>query len=239
MGSSTPNLGFYKPDDNEDPWATDFRGGLDVVEERLSRSNAGDPNGVVTGDFVGQVCFDTTNNVLWFCVTVGAPGVWVNANPFLLPAQASTAGTALDFAIPHAFCRAFVITLTGVSHNGTTSLIAQLGSAGGIKTSGYFGGVGVIDDTVTNSGFAVTGAALTGQTKAANKYSGRVAFTLLDPSNHTWAWNGCVSTDDTDDEVFYSAGSAALGASQPLMTVRATSVAPNTFDQGKINVLVM
>lgn len=238
MGEFTPNLGLYKPTIGEDPWGADHLTGLDNAEARLTKTSAGNPNAATDGEFVGQVCFDTTNKVVWFCVTAGSPGVWINANPLLLPAQ-SAASTALDFAIPHAFCRAFALTLTGVSHNGTTSLITQLGSLSGLKTSSYFGGVATIDDTVTNSGFVTTGAALTGQIKAANRYSGRVAFTLLDPTNNTWAWNGSVVTDETDDEVFYSSGSAALGAGQPLTTVRATSVGPNTFDQGKFGLLVM
>ena len=39
-------------------------------------ANAGEPNGSVTPNFVGEICLDTTNNALWIAQTTANTG-WV------------------------------------------------------------------------------------------------------------------------------------------------------------------
>lgn len=45
-----------------------------------NRSNAGEPNGVVTPAFVGEIVLDTTNNRRWQAKTLANSG-WVAIDP--------------------------------------------------------------------------------------------------------------------------------------------------------------
>jgi hypothetical protein len=55
------------------------------LEARLASTYAGDPNDNLAGSFVGQQCFDTTNNKIYFCTTVGdaATAVWQSLTEML------------------------------------------------------------------------------------------------------------------------------------------------------------
>lgn len=76
--TETTNLGLQKQDKGDLNWHLAINTSFDRLEARLTKSYAGDPNGNVAGDFVGQLCADTTNGGVWVCTTAGtqATAVW-------------------------------------------------------------------------------------------------------------------------------------------------------------------
>ena len=44
--------------------------GVDVSYVNASRTNAGEPNGVLTPAFAGEIVLDTTDNCLWKALTL-------------------------------------------------------------------------------------------------------------------------------------------------------------------------
>lgn len=59
-------------------WITLWNQDHQRIEARLATTYAGDPNSNVAGSFVGQKCWDTTNDVLYICTTTGdsSTAVW-------------------------------------------------------------------------------------------------------------------------------------------------------------------
>jgi len=152
----------------------------------------------------------------------------------LYAATATTSGTAHTLAIP-AGARELVVTFAGVSTDGTNPLGIELGDSGGLETSGYVGTRASTDDTVTNSGNFTANASLTIALVSARTYSGRIDFTLLDSSTNTWAFSSTVGADDTDDTIYYMAGSKSLDT---VLTQISLVAGGDTFDGGKIGLLV-
>lgn len=49
---------------------------VDPSYATYNRTNAGEPNGTITPQFVGEMILDTTNNILWKCLS-SANNSWV------------------------------------------------------------------------------------------------------------------------------------------------------------------
>ena len=64
-------LGVWIQDFRDRAWHTKLNESLTSINSRLSKSYAGDPNGHVVGNWLGQHCWDTSANKPWFCITVG------------------------------------------------------------------------------------------------------------------------------------------------------------------------
>ena len=148
--------------------------------------------------------------------------------------QASTSGTSIDFTGIPAGTKRITIMFVGVSTNGGSNLLIQLGDSGGIETSGYLGtGLRLTDSTAivaVNStvGFILPiGAATT-------TIHGTVVLTLENSSNFTWVANGSCGYSDTGGSV-QTMGQKATSAE--LTQVRITTVnGTDAFDAGAINI---
>jgi hypothetical protein len=82
MATTTlPKTGLNKQDEGDVDWETALNTGFDNLESRIERTFAGDPNGNVAGYWIGQPCWDSTNNRLYLCTTTGnaANAVWTEA----------------------------------------------------------------------------------------------------------------------------------------------------------------
>lgn len=144
---------------------------------------------------------------------------------------ASTSGTSIDFTSIPSGTKRITINFAGVSGNGTSNLLVQIGDSGGIENTGYSSGATNDNGTrVTNTaGFVILSANV-----AVSAYSGRVTLELMDVSNFTWVSAGqmCDTTSGFDGE---SGGSKSLSAE--LDRVRITTVGgTDAFDAGKINI---
>lgn len=145
----------------------------------------------------------------------------------LLATQATTSGTTKDFTIP-AGAREITLMLVGVSTNGTSNLLIQIGDAGGIEATGYLSnanGTGSATDVEATDGFVITQ-----NQAAAYAAQGAIKLNLVDAATFTWVSSGTVRQSSSTSS--YSAGSKSLSAE--LTTVRITSVSADTFDAGLV-----
>lgn len=146
-------------------------------------------------------------------------------------AQASTSGTLITFTSIPSWVKRITVMLNGVSTNGTSPPLIQIGS-GSLTTSGYAG-------ATTNQGAsaqytnATTGFQLGTGGAAANVLTGILFITLI--SGNTWVASGSFAYENVAF-VSYSAGKIAL--SGVLDRVGITTVnGTDAFDTGSINIL--
>ena len=139
-------------------------------------------------------------------------------------AVASTSGTSIDFVSILSWVKRITVMFSGVSTNSTSNYLIQLGTGSTtFTTSGY---VSSCRTAVNTSGFLI----VDGPT-AASLVSG--AITLTNFSGNTWVSSGVLQI--SGGGAYYSSGVIALAAQ--LTAVRITSVTPDTFDAGSINIL--
>ena len=147
-------------------------------------------------------------------------------------AVASTSGTSIDFTSIPSWVKRVTVIFGGVSSNGTSNFLVQLGS-GSVTTSGYVGSVNTASAGV-NFAFS-TGFRVLALTVAADLTYGQVTITNI--SSNTWVESSNLSTgiaSSGGNQI--SAGQIALGGT--LDRVRITTVGgTETFDAGTINIL--
>ncbi len=159
-----------------------------------------------------------------------------NHNKIALGTQvAATSGTEIGFTSIPPGVRRVTMRFAGVSTNGTSNLISQIGDAGGYETSGYLGSTVTLNDGgVTASNFT-DGLGVTEGTPAATAtFHGIVTWELLDAA--TFSWVGRVSLSRSDGDVV-TTGSISKSLSAELDRLRVTTQGgANTFDTGVINI---
>ena len=148
-------------------------------------------------------------------------------------AQASTSGTNIDFTGIPSWIKRITVMFSGVSTNGTSNKLIQLGN-GSIVSTGYVCSCGYVTtgtspSTATNGFMIVTGG------QAAEIVSGGIIFYLV--SGNTWSCSSYLSSQlGNQPGLVYTGGYIVLGSS--LDRIRITTVnGTDTFDAGTINIL--
>ncbi len=149
--------------------------------------------------------------------------------------QATTSGTAIDFTGIPAGVRRITIEFVGVSTNGTSPFIVQLGDAGGIENTGYIGAA----STVTSAAAAASASSTAGFSlnhfmRAAGVYSGVLELSLENAAAFTWVSSGNLG-DSATPEMHTSAGSKSLSAELTQLRIT-TAGGTAAFDAGAINI---
>lgn len=147
--------------------------------------------------------------------------------------QATTSGTAKDFTGIPFWVKKITLMFAGVSTNGTTELLVQLGSVA-VETTGYSSTVGnTVGGTIMTStaGFILT-ADIQNASFVAN---GVVHLFLQDPDNDVWVCSSNVSAESASIDIHTQAGSKTL--SSTLQSVRFTTVGADTFDAGGVSIM--
>lgn len=146
-------------------------------------------------------------------------------------AKASTSGTSIDFTSIPSWVKRITVMFSGVSTNGASAPIVQLGTASSFETSNYFGSAGFGGTSVNlSSGFLITST--TGDALAAY---GSMEINLLDLATNTYSCSSTVGV--TGNEIVYSCG-GGKALSGTLTRVRITTVnGTDTFDAGLINIM--
>ena len=144
-------------------------------------------------------------------------------------AVASTSGTSVDFTGIPSWVKRITVMLNGISTNGTSNFLIQIGTSGGIQNTGYVSYASVN----ASNGSSTAGFVITAVNFAASLNSGIVTITLLNNADGTWVAAGSVSASTT---VACSACAGIKTLSGTLDRVRITSVTPDTFDAGSINI---
>jgi hypothetical protein len=162
----------------------------------------------------------------------GSAGVTTNSGAVYDSLQRGTAvtasGTSVDFTGIPSWVKRITVMFSGVSGNGTSPFLIQIGS-GSFTTTGY-------DSNATSSG-AVTqstaGFAITQYSLAANLNNGHVVITNI--STNTWVESGIIGAR-ASNTLSSSCGSVSLSGT--LDRIRITTVnGTDTFDAGSINIL--
>jgi hypothetical protein len=177
-------------------------------------------------------------------ITVAAPAV-AGSNTQTLAAVTGTlapvvsgtavtaSGTSVNFTDIPSWVKRITVMFSGVSTNGTSATIIQLGDSGGIETTGYLGSMSYQGAQA----FYTTGIGVNNTGSAAALRHGSTIITLIDPSTNTWSAMGVVGTSGVGSGETYSSGSAK-SLSATLDRVRITTVnGTDTFDAGTINIL--
>lgn len=143
----------------------------------------------------------------------------------------TTSGTYQDFLSIPSWVKRITLNFDGVSTNGTSNLLVQLGDSGGVENTGYKAS-GIYGTTVTGStsGFTVTAF----RDSSAETYSGSIVLSLLDSSTFKWVESGILATEGARTHM--SAGSKATSA--VLDRIRLTTVnGTDVFDGGAVSIL--
>jgi len=160
-----------------------------------------------------------------------------------LPAQAltlgtsvaSTSGTSIDFTSIPSTVKRITVMFQGVSTNGTSGLLAQLGTSSGPTTSGYLGSLTTVSSGVgslsLSAGFLLTYG--TGGDTAATVRHGQLIISNVTGNN--WTGTAIIAVSN-EARTHYVGGSISLAAA--LDRVRITTVSgTDTFDAGTINIM--
>jgi hypothetical protein len=147
---------------------------------------------------------------------------------------ASTSGTSIDFTSIPSWVKRITVNLSGVSTNGTAVVIVQLGTSGGVVTSGYLGyGVNLTSGVTVGGSLQTTGFAPSRNDSATDTRHGSIVISSM--NSNLWAAFGVIALSDATSGGI-GAGSISLGGT--LDRVRITTVGgTNTFDAGSVNIL--
>ena len=151
-------------------------------------------------------------------------------------AQATTSGTSIDFTGIPSWVKRVTVMFNGVSTNGTSAMLVQLGDSGGVETTGYLSMSGARDIAggVLGASAITTGFVTQYIGAATSIFNGK--FTLNNLSGNAWVGDGVGNNNTATAYVYFYSGSKTL--SDTLDRVRITTVnGTDTFDAGSINIL--
>ena len=147
--------------------------------------------------------------------------------------QATTSGTVRDFTGIPSWAKRITVMLNGVSTNGTSQPMIQLGTSAGVLTTGYTTGTTSIT-TAANLVTTYTNGWQFYSSQASNVINANFVLTLLDAATNTWTANGLFYTNIPS--LVFMAGSRSLPGT--LDRIRITTVnGTDAFDAGSINIL--
>jgi len=147
--------------------------------------------------------------------------------------QASTSGTSIDFTGIPAGTKRIKVMFSGVSTNGTASIIIQLGDSGGFETTGYLGNNSFFAAVTVIAAFT-TGFGVTSNHVAANIVHGTATLDLENASAFTWACTSALSNSVTPSQ-FLGSGVKSLSSELTQLRVIASN-GTDAFDAGVINI---
>ena len=148
-------------------------------------------------------------------------------------AVASTSGTSIDFNSIPSWVKRITVMFNGVSLNSSSVILVQLGTSGGVETSGYFGNNIYINGGSPGSNSVTSGVQFYGTGGASNANYGTIVFTLF--GSNIWTVQGGVSTA-ASGACAYVSGAKTLSGTLDRVRVTATN-GTDTFDAGSINIM--
>jgi hypothetical protein len=165
----------------------------------------------------------------------GTTGVQGNSGAFVAgTAVASTSGTSIDFTSIPSWVKRITVMISGLSTNGSSTPIVQLGDSGGIETSGYAGSASYCGPGITGATFT-TGFGLAGAVASSSVLQINMTINRLNLASNLWVASFSGSFSDANYSV---QGGGSKSLSDVLDRVRITTVnGTDTFDAGSINIL--
>lgn len=150
-------------------------------------------------------------------------------------AVASTSGTSIDFTGIPSGVKRITVMYNGVSTNGISAFLIQIGTSSGIETTGYAGAAGYFGG---NPGAAYKGVSFTTgfpvspDSAASVLINGSAVITLL--NGNTWTMT--TTTGRTDNYLFTGGGAKTLAGTLDRVRIT-TSNGTDAYDAGTINIL--
>ncbi len=150
----------------------------------------------------------------------------------VLDTTKSATGTEVDFTGIPSWVKRITVMFNGVSTNGTSDIIVQLGDSDGVENTGYVSSCNQFS-TGPNASTSTAGFVVLEEVTAANAASGHCIITNI--SSSTWIQSSNMA--DTLPTNALAAGTKTLSAT--LDRIRITTVnGTDTFDAGSINLLL-
>jgi len=189
--------------------------------------NASTSSGIVqTADTSGALALQSNGTTKLTVDSTGAYGQLVSGT-----AVASTSGTSIDFTSIPSWVKRVTVMFQGVSTNGTSAYLIQIGS-GSVTTTGYGGASSNLGSASLTTSNYTTGFGIN-EGSAARTNQGAMSILLL--SGSTYVASGVFSQSSTTN-TYLVGGQVTLGG--VLDRVRITTVnGTDTFDAGSINIL--
>lgn len=155
------------------------------------------------------------------------------SQPLTQGAAVSASGTSIDFTSIPSWVKRITVMFSGVSTNGTSIPMIQLGDSGGVETSGYLSTGSRIGSSTAASSAVTAGFGIGNVGVAAAVMDGSITISLF--GSNRWVAFGGV-TDSANTFTLFTSGGKTL--SDTLDRIRITTVnGTDTFDAGSINIL--
>lgn len=152
--------------------------------------------------------------------------------PLVSGTAVTASGTSVDFTGIPSWVKRITVMFNGVSTNGTSPIVVQLGDSGGIENTGYTGAC-FNNSAATTVNFSSSFYAIALNAVAGNTYSGQMILNNFD--GFTYVESSVVSSITT---ATVSSGSGSKSLSATLDRIRITTVnGTDTFDAGTINIM--
>jgi hypothetical protein len=157
-----------------------------------------------------------------------------SANIVMATPVASTSGTSIDFTGIPSWAKRVNILFSGVSTNSSDPVLIQLGTSGGVETTGYLGSG---SSTPSGSFAAVvnnTAGFLINATSPSALLYGKITVELINSATNTWVSSGTFGNSFA--AIIYNvAGNKSTAATLDRVRITTTTGTP-TFDAGTINI---
>jgi hypothetical protein len=173
------------------------------------------------GDIVGTTATQTLTNKT------------IQGGTLTLATAVTASGTSIDFTGIPSWVKRITVMFNGVSTNGSSSYLVQLGDSGGIETTGYLSQANTFN--TTPSGLVSSAGYLLNNTPSAASVLNAV-IPICNVSGNAWITSGVMAGTATAAGVSLFGGSKTL--SDTLDRIRITTVnGTDTFDAGTINIM--
>jgi hypothetical protein len=160
----------------------------------------------------------------------GTTGVQDNSGAFVQGTSVAASGASIDFTGIPSWVKRLTVVLDVVSQNTGTSpaLLFQLGTSGGVVSTGYLalGSTNGGSNTLSTTGFT-----LRGPSGANSLFSG--IFTFVSFGSNIWIHNS-YNVDTTNTQYSAGGGKIALGGTLDRVRIVANG---GSFNGGNINIL--
>jgi hypothetical protein len=206
------------------PTALTFFTGNGLNSERLRIASDGQIG-------IGGANYGTSGQALVSNGASSAPS-WQSVSAITMAtAVASTSGTAIDFTGIPSGVKRITVMFNGVSANGSSPRLVQIGISTGIENSGYvaYGGGGGLSITSSTAGYPIYNG------NAADTIHGHLLITNV--SGNTWVSSHSAGLAGSGANYFIAGGgSKTLGGTLDRVRITSTN-GTDTFDAGSINIL--
>ena len=155
-------------------------------------------------------------------------------NRISLKTAVAASGTAVDFTSIPSGTRRITVMFAGISTNGVSSPLIQIGDSGGIENAGYSGASSLVVDASNPSTQNSTAGMPIFSGNASNVLNGSISLNLVNPSTNTWTFSGNLGLSNATQIVISGASKSLTGELDRVRITTAGGV--DTFDAGVINV---